>query len=97
MSTTRVSLSMHSWLSLYISFLETKMTLLSEWVKILVISFSELSGRMGIATRPKAAAEKKASVQLGIFCDNIATLSPALMPKRDILIDSMLHFSPKLA
>ncbi len=58
-----------------------------------VTSFSELSGRIGMAIRPKAVAVKNANVQLGMFCERIATLSPALIPKRDILVDSMLHFS----
>ena len=76
---------MHAWLSLGSSLFDTKMTLLSECSSILVISFSLLSGRMGMATRPKAAAVKKATVQLGMFWDSMATLSPALMPKRESL------------
>ena len=43
-------------------------------------SFSEESGRIGTATRPKAIAEKNATVQLGVLADKIATLSPAPMP-----------------
>ena len=56
------------------------MTLLSEWRRMFVTSFSELSGRMGMATLLKAVAVKNATVQLGMFWDRMATLSPALMP-----------------
>ena len=62
---------------------------------MLVISFSELSGRMGMATRPNAVAVKNATVQLGMFWDRMATLSPALMPKRDSLWDSRSQTSRK--
>ena len=80
MSMTSVILSKHSWLSLWRSLCETKTTLLSEWFRMLVTSFSELSGRMGMDTRPKAVVAKNARVQLGMLCDRMATLSPPLMP-----------------
>ena len=35
--------------------IDTNITLLSEWLMILVTSFSELSGRIGMAMRPKGA------------------------------------------
>ena len=47
---------------------------------ILVTSFSELSGRMGMAILPKGTIEKNATDQFGILCERIATLSPELIP-----------------
>ena len=49
------------------------------------ISLGEESGRMGMATRPKAVAVKNATVQLGMLAESMATRSPALMPKRESL------------
>ncbi len=69
------------------------MTLDSEWVRMFVTSFSELSGRMGMATRPNAVVAKKATIQLGMLCDRIATLSPALIPYRDIRWESWSHLT----
>ena len=62
---------------------EMNRTLDSEWVRMLVTSFSETSCSMGTAMRPYAVAAKKATTQLGMFCDRMATRSPCLMPKRD--------------
>ena len=98
MSMIRVSFALHSSLSLGIIRLEMKMALDSEWLRMLVSSCSELSGRTGTATRPKAVrtgtatrpkavAEKNATTQLGMFCEKIATRSPCLIPKRDIRWD----------
>ena len=88
MSMMRVIFFLHSSLSLGIILWEMKSTFDSEWFRILVSSTSELSGRMGTATRPKAVAEKNATTQLGIFWENIATLSPCFIPKRVILRES---------
>ena len=59
---------------------DTKIAFASEWVRMLVTSASVESGRMGMATRPNAAAEKNATPQLGWFCERIATPEPAPMP-----------------
>ena len=83
----RVSFCLHSSLSFGSIRFEMKMALDSEWVRMLVSSCSELSGRMGTATRPKAVAAKNATTQLGMFCEKMATRSPCLMPKRDIRWD----------
>ena len=64
---TRVILSLTSWLTFDASLWETKMTLLSEWLMMLVTSFSELSGRIGIAIRPKGTRLKNATDQLGML------------------------------
>ena len=97
MSMIRVSFSLHSSLSLGSIRLEMKMALDSEWVRMLVSSCSELSGRMGTATRPKAVAAKNATTQLGMFCEKMATRSPCLMPKRDIRWDRRSVFVRKSA
>ena len=55
---------------------------------MLVTSFSDESGRIGTATLPKATAEKNATVQFGVFCDRIATRSPAPMPYWESFLDS---------
>ena len=60
---------------------ETNNALVSECVRMLVISFSDSSVSMGTAIRPNAVMEKNATDQFGMFCENIATLSPLLMPK----------------
>lgn len=59
---------------------EMKMALQSEWFRMLSTSLCEESGRMGTVTRPKGTQENMATVQLGMFWDRIATLSPALIP-----------------
>ena len=84
----RVSLARHSSLSLGIILWEMNRTLDSEWFRMLVSSVSELSGRMGTATRPKAVALKKATTQLGMFWEMMATRSPCLIPKRVMRRDS---------
>ena len=48
---------------------------------MLVISLTVSSVSMGTAMRPKAVTENRATGQLGEFCESMATLSPALMPK----------------
>ena len=62
---------------------EMNRTFDSEWVRILVTSFWETSASMGTTMRPYAVVAKKATTQLGMFCDRIATRSPCLIPKRD--------------
>ena len=54
-------------------------------------SAAEESGSIGTTTLPNGTTEKYATVQLGMFCDRMATLSPALMPKRDILCERSRH------
>ena len=80
MSITRVIFFLISSLTFEASLCETKITLLSEWLMILVTSFSELSGRIGMAILPKGTMLKNAADQLGMLCDRIAILSPAPIP-----------------
>ena len=87
MSNTRVSRSMHSLLTFGSKRLETNSTFVPEWVRILVTSCSEESGRIGTMTRRNGVVEKNATVQFGMFWERIATLSPALTPNRDIRWD----------
>ena len=49
-------------------------------VMILVTSFSELSGRIGMEILPNGTVAKKATDQLGMLCEKIATLSPTPIP-----------------
>ena len=93
MSMTRVILSRHSWLTLPASFCDTKITLLSEWVRMFVTSFSELSGRIGIAILPKGTMLKKATDQLGMLWERIATLSPAPIPYWVSFLERLSHFA----
>jgi hypothetical protein len=83
---------MTSWLTFDTNLLETNMTLLSEWLMILVTSFSELSGRIGIAILPKGAVLKNATDQLGMLCERIATLSPAPIPYWVSFFEMQSHF-----
>ena len=82
---------MQAWLSFGSMRWEMKMALQEEWLRILEISLSDESGRMGTLTRPKGTQENMATVQLGMFCDRMATLSPAPMPKRLRRCDSSRH------
>ena len=75
----------------------TKRAFASEWVRILVISFSESSVNIGTAMRPNAATENSATGQFGIFCERIATLSPEFIPKLDNWRDILRQQSPKEA
>ena len=91
MSMTSVILSLYSWLSFDASLCDTKITLLSECSSMLFTSFSELSGRIGIEILPNATVLKKATDQLGILCDRIATLSPAPMPYCVSIFERLSH------
>ena len=64
---TSTILSIISCETLPIILSDTKSTLVPEWVRMLVTSLSDESGSIGTATLPKATAEKKATVQFGIF------------------------------
>ena len=50
----------------------------------------------GTAMRPKGTSENIATVQLGIFWERMATLSPAPIPYRLSLADISSHFFLKL-
>ena len=80
MSMMRVNFCFTSSDSLPAILCDTKMALHSEWLRILVTSLSEESGRIGTATRPNATMENSETVQFGMFWDKIAILSPALSP-----------------
>ena len=86
-----VILSFTSWLTLPMRRCDTNNTLLSEWLMMLVTSFSELSGRIGMAIRPKGTTLKKATDQLGMLCDRMATLSPAPMPYWVSFLERLSH------
>ena len=47
--------------------------------------------------RPKAVTAKKATGQLGMFCENMATLSPLLIPKLESCLERRLQVSLKEA
>ena len=96
MSMTRSIFSMHSRLSFGSSLLDMNIALLPEWFRMLVTSFSDESGRIGTDTLPKGTRENIATVQFGMFCDRIATLSPAPMPYLDRWWDSSSHLRLKL-
>ena len=96
-SITRVILSITSWLTFEASLFETKITLLSEWLIMFVTSFSELSGRIGIEILPNDTVAKKATDQLGILCENIATLSPTPIPYWVSVLESASHLFLKEA
>ena len=89
-------MSIHSLLTFGSSFFDTKMALLSEWLRMFVISVSDESGRMGTEILPKGTNENIATVQFGMFCDNMATLSPELMPYRESLAEISSHLCLKL-
>ena len=59
--------SLSSALTLEASLCETKSTSEPEWRTMLLTSFSELSGSMGMAILPKATALKKATDQFGML------------------------------
>ena len=82
---------MQAWLTLERSRLDTKRTRVPECIRMFVTSCSEESGRIGTTTRPKGVMEKNATVQFGMFWDRMATLSPALIPNRDIRWDRSRH------
>lgn len=79
-STTRRKLERDSGESLWRSFLEIKIALLSEWIKIFVTSFSEDSVRIGTTMRLNGTQAKNATVQLGVLLARIATLSHDPIP-----------------
>ena len=67
------------------------MALHSEWVRMLVTSFSDESGRIGTVTLPNGTQENIATVQFGIFWERIATLSCAPTPYLLNMWDSSRH------
>ena len=73
------------------------MALHSEWMRMFVTSLSEESGRIGTVTRPNGTQENMATVQLGMLFERIATLSPALIPKRLKRWESSRHLCLKLS
>ena len=84
----RVSFLRHSSLSFPIMRWEMNSTFDSECVRMFVTSFSDTSASIGTTMRPYAVAAKKATTQLGMFWDRMATRSPCLMPKRDMRCES---------
>ena len=101
--TSRLSMSMISFnfalissLTFETTLLETKSTWLSEWLMMFVTSFSELSGSIGMAMRPKAAALKNATDQFGMLWEKMATLSPTPTPYWVRSLEMPSHFSLKL-
>ena len=88
MSMTNVSFSFTSSESFGIILCEMKRTFVSEWVRMLVTSLSDESGRIGTATRPNGTMENNATVQFGMFWDNIAILSPASIPYLENMCES---------
>ena len=93
MSKTRVSLALTSGLSFASILLDMKIALHSEWLRMLDTSLSEESGRIGTAMRPNETMENIATVQFGIFWDNIAILSPAQSPYLAKMCESSMLFA----
>ena len=65
------------------------MALASECARMFSTSSWERSGSMGTAMRPNAVIAKKATLQLGLFSESIATLSVAPIPKLDSILEML--------